>query len=776
MTLNNAAIYDSVLAGVAASNGAWLSDSTPNDYQSERTAAEALATEVDSAISTILSGVTLSQRQLVESIVKGVMTGRTPQSVSPTDYSKIANGIAAVFTEFNGGLTDNNPDNIVYVGPPVDGISDDWAAINAVVQDAPEGSIITFLPSQLPYICNSTTIVGRSNITLDFNGAKITSTSAYGLRNIPIIAGVQTAPPVIGTLNGAVAEQATTIVVTYSSSPLVKDDYFYIDSDRGGRQSYQVLDVDPDGVTIHLDWPVLVKLDNGSTIRKFTPIQNFKVLLNGAYITHTFYGTYTDARWIYEAVVWNCTFAGPGTIRIYGPTPPTAIVGFDIGGRGNIIENFTLIGTDGTNGNASGVGIEGQRKTVINNVRTFNIGYAVWINSCWNCELPFILSEKCNGAILATSISLVNESGCHQNRFGLIIANDMIGNNGGLDLQADTTDNTFDYYACTGSTPNFAAPAVIFGRNGTIGPSGNVFEVMNIKNLSTGFYTGSGSDTINNIVESLIVNGIQTLVALNTTKSNHVIRTLRGSIVPSEVNLIQLTGNATLDINDVSLIDGQLTFTQKKNVTLNAASKVFCVAPWANVGSKICLACLSAGGTSHGRPIASLIKNTTSVNGTALNWFNAAGLASWTGFVMTADAANSAHGLVYQGPSAFVEGPGIFRTTIVKTGVATWAALQLGAANVIFFNLITGAVGTVIGNASGYATLSAGGFVDIVAYSDDINDGNTFTIFMAQADNTLVSTMPGATFALSNVSINGLNAVSLVAEANNQDVYQVYVQ
>ena len=88
-------------------------------------------------------------------------------------------------------------DNVIWVGPPIDGIQDDWAAINDAVQLAPEGYIVRLRYSTLPYVCNSTTVVGRSNITLDLNGNTIQSRSEYSLSTCPIIVGVQAFPPVI---------------------------------------------------------------------------------------------------------------------------------------------------------------------------------------------------------------------------------------------------------------------------------------------------------------------------------------------------------------------------------------------------------------------------------------------------------------------------------------------------------------------------------------------------------------------------------------------------
>jgi hypothetical protein len=671
-------------------------------------------------------------------------------------------------------------DNVIWVGPPIDGVQDDWAAINDAVQAAPGGSIVRLRYSNLPYVCDSTTIVGKSHITLDLNGNTIVSRSEYSLSTCPIIVGVQAFPPVIATLDGVVAEQATQIKMSYSGVPLAKDAYFYIESARGGRQSYRVMSVELDGVTVNLDWPVLVRLDTGSTVRRFVPVINFIVVMRGAHIKHSFYGVYADARWIYEAVVWKCLFDGTnGTLEQVDGVPATALIGFDIGGRENAIIPPMLIGTDGSNGNGAAVGIEGQRNFHLGLVRSFNIGYALWINSCWNSKIDGLNASRCHGAVLATSLDIAtpaNESGCHDNDFGPIYVNDVIGANGVLDLQADTVGNTFDVVDCTGSTPVFGSAAVVYGRNGTLGPKGNVFKHMSVKDIQTVFYTGFGKTCDDNVCDDLFVDGVAALCVLSNSTDEQLVKTLRGSIVPPEVGLVQLTGNARFRVESASIRDGSLVFEQNRLVTLNGATPVFCPAPWATDDSVVSLACRAAGGTSHNRPVASIVKNTTSIVGSLAGWVNGAGLASWDGVTAVADGANTAHAIIHVGAIAFIRGPGIFRATIKRTGAATWCALSMGAGANLFFDLVTGAVGTATGpGVTGSAVLNVDGSTTVEMYTDDMVDSANIYVWMCQADTALVSVMPGATFEFLALTMNGVNAVSLVAEINNSDTYAVTV-
>jgi hypothetical protein len=146
--MNNSAIFDSVLAGIAASNGAWLKSAIASDYNPEFSAAVAIATQVDAVIPTILTGVTISQRDLMANIAKAVMGGRSPRDTTPAQYSSIAQGMAALFTEFSGGLLD--PDTgipTVVTTIPNDSLSPTDGISTVIAGDvANETDLATWLP------------------------------------------------------------------------------------------------------------------------------------------------------------------------------------------------------------------------------------------------------------------------------------------------------------------------------------------------------------------------------------------------------------------------------------------------------------------------------------------------------------------------------------------------------------------------------------------------------------------------------------------------------
>jgi hypothetical protein len=109
--LNNPCLYDAVICNVANSNNSFIVDPTSADYLAQANAAVALATEIDSVIAPIDSGPNGSQIMLIGSIVRAVMSGRTITSINPSEYSSIANGVAALFAEMNTKL--NGTPNIL---------------------------------------------------------------------------------------------------------------------------------------------------------------------------------------------------------------------------------------------------------------------------------------------------------------------------------------------------------------------------------------------------------------------------------------------------------------------------------------------------------------------------------------------------------------------------------------------------------------------------------------------------------------------------------------
>lgn len=212
MPLNNTGLYDAVIAGIALSNGAWASETNASDYAPEANAAVAIATEVDAGIPTIVGGATVSQRLVMQTVTKGCMTGRVAISMQPADYSAIATGIIAVYTEFvtklqdsSGGPSFQNLSNVIFVdgstvvpgGSETGNIESPFGLMSDGITAVPSGGTIYLTPHD--YSAQGTPVIVK-NMTVKTLGiatfAAITiqgGVAAVTLENI-ICTGTLTVP------------------------------------------------------------------------------------------------------------------------------------------------------------------------------------------------------------------------------------------------------------------------------------------------------------------------------------------------------------------------------------------------------------------------------------------------------------------------------------------------------------------------------------------------------------------------------------------------------
>lgn len=105
---NNTALFDAALATIADSNGAWITSPAQAPYVGQANAAVAVATEIDAAIPVVVTGATISQRNLLVAITKSVMEGRSPTNTTPATYAAIAAAIAGMFAEYKTRLLNND--------------------------------------------------------------------------------------------------------------------------------------------------------------------------------------------------------------------------------------------------------------------------------------------------------------------------------------------------------------------------------------------------------------------------------------------------------------------------------------------------------------------------------------------------------------------------------------------------------------------------------------------------------------------------------------------
>jgi len=143
---NNEALFDAAIAGATGSQDRWLTETGSSAYDSLSAAIVNLATAVDAAIPTIEGGPSISQINLLQSIVQAVMSGRSLVGITPDTFTPIAASIAALWTEQKAALF-NQPElggggGTVYVvtadvGTLNDGISRKQVAVAGLVQNMP---------------------------------------------------------------------------------------------------------------------------------------------------------------------------------------------------------------------------------------------------------------------------------------------------------------------------------------------------------------------------------------------------------------------------------------------------------------------------------------------------------------------------------------------------------------------------------------------------------------------------------------------------------------
>lgn len=105
---NNPVLFNAALCG--ASGGAqerWLLSTSAASYAQFAAAATAFATAVDAAIA-VQASVSGAQSQLLQSLCQGVLSTRLPQSVNASDYTAIAQAIAALYAALATTLTPGN--------------------------------------------------------------------------------------------------------------------------------------------------------------------------------------------------------------------------------------------------------------------------------------------------------------------------------------------------------------------------------------------------------------------------------------------------------------------------------------------------------------------------------------------------------------------------------------------------------------------------------------------------------------------------------------------
>jgi hypothetical protein len=707
----------------------------------------------------------------------GIQTTTTVVNVS----SAIAPTPGQILTAISSTKADWQTPNVIYVGPPIDGIQDDWAAINTAVQVAPYGSIVRLTYSNTPYICNHTRIELKSAVTLALNHNTIKTTTAFGLATCPVGCGTGPTTTIMHLNSPAPADSMTLDVVWVNTDRIVPGQYFWISMSNAGHTGFRALTVvdytiSPGviGATITLYAPTSFALIAGEVgYVRANVVKDPTLLLEGATILATFDGPFADNRWVEFIDTVRPVVLGPGILQQVGGQVSTAMIGFDNGCFESTAKNYVVIGLDGTNGNGSGTAVEGQANAVIENLTTYNLGYPLWNSRLYDSEVSNITAYNCTGFLYATGSTILpaTEFGCHRNTYRGMRAINVIGTLGVLWTTSDFCNNEFTDVHMVGSTPNFQT-AMVVGASGTKACSGNHFDLVDCKDIQIAWVYGGGLPDKYNTIDVLTLDGVQSFFSGGFVPQSLTIGSILGTI--STIGKLSIPNSANLNIGNVDVFTTQLfgatpvEFSSHGQITLNGTTTVFYAAPWVGASTNVSLTRQASGGTSHNPPSYTLVNNTTAITGTANT---TGGIASYVAGTGTEDLNNSGHYLQWF-LNGFIPGPCVLNAKVKPLG-RNWIAIVLGP-NLVYINLITGAVGTMNGSSRTWTRVNSDGTVDIEILFYNVTNSDCYAYF-AIADNTLVYTGTGAAINIIYWQVIGLNAVALTAEVNNADVYAVTV-
>jgi hypothetical protein len=97
--MNNESLYDAAIAGATGCQDRWLTAVGTNAYDDDIDAIKLLAAAIDNHIPTIEGGASISQINLLQSIVQAVVTGRSLTGLVSSSHAAIATSIAALWSE-----------------------------------------------------------------------------------------------------------------------------------------------------------------------------------------------------------------------------------------------------------------------------------------------------------------------------------------------------------------------------------------------------------------------------------------------------------------------------------------------------------------------------------------------------------------------------------------------------------------------------------------------------------------------------------------------------
>ena len=419
--------------------------------------------------------------------------------------------------------------------------------LQSIVNSTSDGATIRISASDTPYTWTTTVIV-RSHLKMVVDaGATIEFVCVYGL-DTGIIAftceGKGGTSSMIGVLTSTVG-YGNPVWPMSSVAGLAVDDYIFANGE-GGRFSARVVSIVGLNVTVdEAYWDELT-----GSVFKTDIIQEFEFENNGL-IRGYFTGVFTDSRLVYTQPSWHCRYTGTGTYEITQSRNPQGILGFDLGGRENYAGGFRLIGSPDFTPDllGTGVAIEGQQRSVVENIRAFRMGPVVWLNMVHACQIDEILCDHCfaitsiSGNITPTGI------GCHGNQYGKLTLSNPVAGGYGIWLGHDSRNNNFESIRIIGKSTIANYTALYIGANGSKRCNDNTFGTIDVEGIDLVINHGVGGT--GNSVKKINVKNCNN-AAIVTGNSELSIANLSGSLT-NGITFTVLSSQLTVDEISIDL-------------------------------------------------------------------------------------------------------------------------------------------------------------------------------------------------------------------------------
>jgi hypothetical protein len=441
------------------------------------------------------------------------------------------------------GHSTNTPTDSIYLAP-LGGSADDGPQINAAILDASNSNRkLVLLPGTWQIESTST---AQSNVTVECLPGCTFNINLDWSEQFIKWAPTDAAST---TCNGAVAVGDSTITLT-SATGFAVGGHVYFPSDNG-RWSAEITAVSGNDITV--DRPAWFAMADATTAKAFTPLQNFHLIGNGAKFTGAFTGDFEDSRVIWLITTWDCSVRG---FRSYLDTAdPTAVYGFDMGGRGNLLADCHATGNGTVNWQA--VGFEGQEGGEVRNCTSDNCWAGLWLNLCHGVKASFQARKVTRGVVLTPVATATDPTvpGCRECEIDAVVT-DIASSGSGVILDTNCDFNRFNL-AIDGRTLGSQIAINLVGSASTTGGASNNLFTGSVRNCGLVAKTGNGAT--DNQIDGLVVTNSGTLSYLSGTGDTLGFSDVRGDLTIANTNIIYTDYDGHTTVRNFDLAVAQTT-------------------------------------------------------------------------------------------------------------------------------------------------------------------------------------------------------------------------